>query len=618
MTEALAKKGPPRVEVAGQQAQKDQKPTMRASSARIAPQLRDPALDSIHRFDNFDRLLHAFEARLTASISPAAVQAARMDWWAHFLNAPGLQLALAQKAAVDAMRLMVYALKAASGQDDEPFAMTAENDRRFAAPQWRTFPFNVMAESFLAVQNWWETATTSLRGPTRQHIRQMAFMRRQFLDMFSPSNFLWTNPEVIEKTIEEQGRNLVRGFAHFIEDVERKLTGRPPAGTEVWKVGENLAITPGEVVHRNELMELIQYYPSTERVRPEPVLIVPAWIMKYYVLDLRPENSLIKYLVDNGFTVFCISWKNPDAKDRDISLDDYRRLGVEAALSVIETITGQSRVHACGYCLGGTLLSIAAAKLARDGEDRLATMTLLAAQTDFSEAGELMLFIDENQLAYLEDMMWDQGYLDTSQMAGAFQMLRSADLIWSRMVRQYLLGEREQITDLMAWNADGTRMPARMHSQYLRDLFLDNRLSRGRYAVEGRAVALSDIRCAIFAVGTETDHIAPWQSVYKIRLLTDTEVTFLLTSGGHNAGIVSPPTRTDRRYRMSTMAANDPYTPPDLWAAQAPVHQGSWWPAWIAWLNERSGDPIPPPPMGAANKGFPPLLPAPGCYVLQR
>ncbi|MCS6878722.1 MAG: alpha/beta fold hydrolase [Geminicoccaceae bacterium] len=587
-------------------------------SPRVAPEPFDRARAEVHRLDNFDRLLHAFQARLTASVSPAAVQAARMDWWAHFLNAPGLQVALAQKAVVDAFRLALYTLEAASGRDDEPFALTAENDRRFAAPQWRTFPFNVMAETFLAVQNWWETATTSLRGPTRQHIRQMAFMRRQFLDMLSPSNFLWTNPEVLERTIEEQGRNLVRGFSHFLEDVERRLNGRPPAGTEKWKLGENLAITPGEVVHRNELMELIQYRPSTERVRPEPVLIVPAWIMKYYVLDLRPENSLIKYLVDRGFSVFCISWKNPDAKDRDTSLDDYRRLGIEAALSVIEAITGPRRVHACGYCLGGTLLAIAAAKFARDGDDRLATMTLLAAQTDFSEAGELMLFIDENQLAYLEDMMWDQGYLDTSQMAGAFQMLRSSDLIWSRMVRQYLLGEREEVTDLMAWNADGTRMPARMHSQYLRDLFLDNRLSRGRYAVEGRPVALSDIRCPIFAVGTETDHIAPWQSVYKIRLLTDTEVTFLLTSGGHNAGIVSPPSRTDRRYRMSTMAADDPYTPPDLWAVQAPVRQGSWWPAWIQWLEERSGDPVPPPPMGAPAKGYPPLLPAPGCYVLQR
>jgi polyhydroxyalkanoate synthase len=590
----------------------------RAEPSRATPPVpRDRSDEFVHRLDNFDRLLHAFQARLTAGISPAAVQAARMDWWAHFLNAPGLQLSLAQKAAVDAFRIGLYALRAAAGRDGEPFALSGNHDRRFAAPQWRTFPFNVVAESFLAVQNWWDTATHALRGPTRQHTRQMAFMRRQLLDMLAPSNFPWTNPEVIERTIAEQGQNLVRGLTYLVEDFERRLTGKPPAGAEAWRVGENLAITPGQVVHRNELMELIQYAPSTDRVRPEPILIVPAWIMKYYVLDLQQENSLIKYLVDRGHTVFCISWKNPEACDREISLEDYRRLGVEKALDVIRTIVGERKVHACGYCLGGTLLAIAVAKLARDGDDRIATMTLLAAQTDFSEAGELMLFIDENQLAYLEDMMWDQGYLDTSQMAGAFQMLRSADLIWSRMVRQYLLGEREPMTDLMAWNADGTRMPARMHSQYLRDLFLENRLSRGRYAVEGRPVALTDIRCPIFAVGTETDHIAPWQSVYKIRLLTDTEVTFVLTSGGHNAGIVSPPTRTDRRHRIETIPADAPYTPPDLWAVQAPVRQGSWWPAWEAWLAERSGEPVPPPPMGAPDKGYPPLLPAPGCYVLQ-
>jgi polyhydroxyalkanoate synthase len=571
-----------------------------------------------HQFENFDRLLHAAQARLTNAISPAAVRAASGDWWAHFLNAPGAQLAMAQQAVVDAFRLGLFTLRAAAGQEDPEGPFSSERDRRFAASPWRAFPYNAMAESFLAVQTWWDAASRSLRGPTRQHIRQVAFMRRQLLDLLSPSNFLLTNPEVLERTRAEQGQNLARGLGYLLEDLERQSSGRPPAGSEAWRVGENLATTPGQVVYRNELVELIQYTPSTAAVRPEPILVVPAWIMKYYILDLRPDRSLIAYLVDQGHTVFCISWKNPVAGDRDRGIDDYRRLGVERALDVIGEITGADRIHACGYCLGGTLLAIAAARLARDGDDRLASVTLLAAQTDFSEAGELLLFIDENELAYLEDMMWDQGFLDSRQMAGAFQMLRSVDLLWSRMVRQYLLGEREQMTDLMAWNADGTRMPARMHTEYLRDLFLDNRLSRGRYAVEGRPVALTDIRCPIFALGTETDHIAPWQSVYKIRLLTDTEVTFVLTSGGHNAGVVSPPERADRRFRMLTVSAAEPYAPPDLWAAGAPQRSGSWWPAWQAWLAARSGPPGPPPPLGRPEKGYPPLAPAPGTYVLQR
>jgi polyhydroxyalkanoate synthase len=288
-----------------------------------------------------------------------------------------------------------------------------------------------------------------------------------------------------------------------------------------------------------------------------------------------------------------------------------------AALQAISTITPGRKIHAVGYCLGGTLLAIAEAAMARDQDERLQSMTLFAAQTDFTEAGELLLFIDESQVAYLENLMWDQGYLDATQMASAFQLLRSNDLIWSRMIHEYLLGQQEPMTDLMAWNADTTRLPYRMHSEYLRGLFLQNDLFEGRYLVDERAITLNDIRVPIFAVGTVRDHVSPWHSVYKISLLTDTDVTFLLTSGGHNAGIVSEPGHPHRSYQYATRLADEPYIDPDTWQAAMPVQEGSWWPIWQGWLAKRSSGRMTPPHLGAPKCGYPPLGDAPGTSVLQ-
>jgi len=563
-----------------------------------------------------DRSVHAATARFTAGLSPMALIGAYMDWAAHVSFAPGKQMRLVEKAVKKTVRLANYASRRALRRDGvEPCIVPLPQDRRFAGKAWQETPYDVIYQSFLLTQQWWHNAMTDVRGVTKRDENVVAFATRQFLDVLSPSNFLLTNPEVLERTRAEAGMNFVRGAQNLVEDWDRAVSGRPPVGAEQFEVGNNVAATPGKVVYRNRLIELIQYSSATASVHPEPVLIVPAWIMKYYILDLGRQNSLVRFLTEHGHTVFMISWKNPGPEDRDLSMEDYRTLGVMSALDAVAAIVPKQKVHGVGYCLGGTLLAIAAATMARDGDDRFQTVSFFAAQADFTEAGELTLFINESQLSFLEDMMWEQGFLDTKQMAGAFQMLRSNDLVWSRLVRDYLMGERAPMTDLMAWNADATRMPYRMHTEYLRRLFLDNDLAEGRYQAGGRKVGLTDIRVPLFAVGTEADHVAPWKSVYKFHLLTDADVTFVLTNGGHNAGIVSEPGHAHRHYRVATRSNADHYVDPEVWAAETPATAGSWWPEWADWLAARSGAPVAPPAIGAPKSGYAPVCDAPGSYV---
>jgi polyhydroxyalkanoate synthase len=554
-----------------------------------------------------DLELGAWLGRFTAHVSPAALALAWQDWASHLLLSPDKQAELATLAASNAGRWLGYAADAALARAQEPVRPLAQ-DKRFSDPAWHAWPWNLVSQGFLLTQQWWHHATCGVRGVSPHHTDVVTFVARQMLDALAPSNFIATNPAAQQATVASGGLNLVRGAGRAWADLRRDLLGeRPPLP---YVAGRDVAITPGKVVLRNRLIELLRYDPATPQVHARPLLFVPAWIMKYYILDLSPANSLVRYLVEQGHTVYMISWKNPGVEDRDLGLEDYRRLGVMAAIDAIVAETGAQQLNACGYCLGGTLLAIAAAAMARDGDERLASLSLLAAQVDFTEPGELSLFIDDSEVSYLEAAMWQQGYLDTRQMAGAFQLLRSNDLVWSRRLRHYLLDLPDKDNDLASWNADATRMPYRMHSEYLRKLFLRNSLASARYHVDGRPVALADIRVPVFAVGTRTDHVAPWRSVYKLVQLADTEVSFLLTSGGHNAGVVSPPGTPRRSYQLATHAHDAPYVDPDSWEAVQDTHEGSWWPAWAAWLARQAG-PLQAPPAPAAGLG-----PAPGSYVL--
>ena len=565
---------------------------------------------------NADRLLHANMGKWTGGLSPAALSSAWLDWAMHLAISPSKQAEIVEMGVRQWERLGHLLMHAQDGTCEHCIEPLPQ-DPRFRDPAWDQWPYSVVYQSFLLGQQWLSISMRGVRGVTKHHEQVMDYTTRQAMDYFSPSNFPFSNPEVMKIIQETNGENLARGFRNWQEDMERTILGAPPAGAENYVVGKNLAVTPGKVVLRNELIELIQYTPTTTRVHAEPVLMVPAWIMKYYILDLSPQNSLVKYLVDKGHMVFMISWKNPGPEDRNLSMDDYLRSGVMAAVDAVSKIVPKRRMHALGYCLGGTLLSIAAAAMARDGDKRLASMTLLAAQTDFTEPGELALFIDDSQVTFLEDQMWEKGFLDSTQMSGAFQLLRSVDLVWSSLVKQYLKGDRTPVNDLMSWNADGTRMPYRMHTQYLRSLFLQNDLATGRFKVWGKPVALPDIDVPIFCVGTVTDHVAPWKSVYKLHLLTHAELTFALTTGGHNVGVVNPPSpESKRRFKLRTRPQGSDYLDPEAFEQTAKEHPGSWWTAWEGWLSAKSSGKVAPPKPGGT--AFTPIGEAPGKYVLIR
>jgi len=579
------------------------------------PHVTDAGESEFDTYQAADRLYHAAIASFTFGISPLSLLQAWQDWALHLSISPGTQQRIVRKYFRKQVKLATYVASCLSkGSAAERCIEPLPTDRRFKAAGWAKWPFNLYAQSFLLSQQWWHNATTDVPGVTRQHERLVEFYSRQILDMLSPGNFVLTNPEVLEQTVKERGANLGRGIAFLASDV-LKLPNITAESTSAYEPGRNLAVTKGKVVYRNELIELIQYDALTDLVHKEPVVIVPAWIMKYYILDLSPENSFVRNLVSQGFTVFCISWINPDKRYRETGFEDYLKMGVMDALGAVEDITGSRQFHAAGYCLGGTLLAVAAAAMARDGDTRLKSLTMLAAQVDFSDPGELGLFIDESQLSFLEDIMWQRGYLESWQMAGAFQMLRSQDLIWSRLVREYLLGRHRSPNDLMAWNSDSTRMPYRMHSEYLRGFYLNNDLARGRFRAGGHTVHLEDVHVPVFAVGTLSDHVAPWKSVFNLIHLFDTDVDFILTSGGHNAGIVSEPGHPGRSYRTLTYKHGDPHPSASEWLDRAEARNGSWWPEWTCWLSRNSSGNDPARKVGNPEQGYPPLCDAPGTYV---
>ena len=535
-----------------------------------------------------------------------------MEYW---LRDPQRALGLQAALAKDYLDLYAAAAKRLAGDEVDPVAVPDPRDRRFADPEWSSNQFfDFLKQAYLLTTRWADQLVKNAEG-LDAHTRQKAeFYVRQILNAIAPSNFVFTNPELLRKTLSTNAENLVRGMHMLAEDIEAgrgtlKIRQSDPGKFEV---GRNLAITPGKVIFQNDLMQLIQYAPTTKKVLESPLLIVPPWINKYYILDLTPEKSFVKWCVDQGLTVFVISWVNPDARLAKKSFESYMREGPLQALEIIEQATGEKKVHTIGYCVGGTLLSVTLAHMAAKGDDRVLSATLFAAQVDFTYAGDLKVFVDEQRIQALERRMEDQGYLEGSKMASAFNMLRSNDLIWPYVVGNYMKGEPPFAFDLLYWNSDSTRMPAANHSFYLRNCYLNNNLSRGEMIIEAEPIDLGRITVPIYNLATREDHIAPAKSVFLSSKFFGGPVKFVVAGSGHIAGVVNPPDKNKYQYWTD----GPPLGNLDGWMAGAKEHVGSWWPDWLQWIKAQGSDEVAARPPGGGK--IEPIEDAPGSYVKMR
>ena len=568
------------------------------------------------------KLLQEFAERYkvdsTQPADPLGVTQTFMDFTAKMLADPKRVVQAQMELWQQYLKLWEVTTQRMMGQKVEPLAEPAKGDKRFTDPAWKDeLVFDYLKQSYLLTARWLQSTVKEVEGVDEKTAKKVDFYTRQFIDAVSPSNFALTNPQVVKATVESKGENLLKGLQNMLADLERgkgKLTIRQ-TDMDAFKVGKNVATSPGKVVYQNDLMQLIQYAPATAEVYATPLLIVPPWINKFYILDLKPENSFIKWATEQGYTVFVISWVNPDERLSKLVFEDYMKLGPLAALGAIEQATGQRQVSAIGYCIGGTLMAATLSYMAARGDDRIAACTFFTAQVDFTEPGELGVFIDEDQLAGIEEMMSKKGYLEGSEMATTFNLLRANDLIWSFVVNNYLMGKAPFPFDLLYWNADATRMPAAMHSYYLRNMYQKNLLSQpGGIVIDNVPIDLRKITIPVYIQAGKEDHIAPARSVYKATQIFSGPIRFMLAGSGHIAGVVNPPRAKKYQHWLNETAKN----PPTLaeWQAGATEFPGSWWNDWDKWLSEKSGPKVPARVPG--DGALPAIEDAPGSYVQVR
>jgi polyhydroxyalkanoate synthase len=574
---------------------------------------RDTILGSIERMWNANPL------REVIPIDWAEIAWALRTVWLHSLRRPEkaiasvaeLNLAL-WRSGIDAWTEAGWRWWGLAGTEPPPGSAPPASDKRFAAPEWQDNPIYRTLKDLYLLASDWLLKQGEIEGIDEGERRRLDFHLRQFVDAMSPALLLVSNPAALRRAMETGGASLAEGARNLLSDLKE---GRLSiADLTAFAPGRNLAMTPGKVVHRNRLIELIQYAPTTQTVHETPLLIVPHWINKYYILDMQPKNSMVRYLVERGFTVFIMSWKNPDASMADLTFEDYMDLGPLEASEVVREITGRYSVNAMGYCIGGTLLALTLAWLAARGDRRFGSATCMVSLQDFAEVGDTAVFISEPSIDLIERQMLERGYLDGREMANLFNLLRANDLIWANVVNNYLMGNKPPAFDLLYWNSDSTRMAPAAHSWYLRNTYLENNLIKpGKIVLKGEAIDLGRIKQDCYAVGAEKDHIVPWASAWRITQLVGGSVRFVLASSGHIAGIVNPPEGKGAYWVAEPgMRAADAKE----WLRAATRHDGSWWTDWTGWLSERSGRRIDPPPLGGA--AHPPLGDAPGSYVLEK